>query len=372
MNNNLLEKAQRDYPIGTEYIGIRDGDIETVRHTPSWVHENIEGGLDYIYFEGKWAKIVTPVENGLPRQYIVVTTNAEETNKVSTHIKGYSTDYTKYEYVICHDGLLDPNKKDSNIWDRIPNGVEHFPTLTYQEWFNLAHPTNSVPEKWYMMLDNLSDEELELVREWRDGICITYRHHTLHKYHTLLNCHTDGSYYYGVGDARTLKGESWANGIKEITFEQFKKHILKQENKEVMTKQTLTVTAVDVLRIHNIACSTWKERIAKFLTRVDNNQNITFTQEEVEAMFEAATEAQLPVLENIFGTQVKEPLLKDMADGKPLFREDPNDGGATAMIEVRFGCGGLRNKAFWLHNAYNWELKSDNEGVLCLVPTPKK
>jgi len=297
MNNSLLEKAQRDYPIGTEYIGIRDGNIKTVNYTPRWVegqNGNIEGGFDYIYLEGEWAKIVMPVKN-------------------------------------------------------------------------------SLPEKWYMMLDNLSDEELEVCNEWRRSVCTTRRAHTIEQHHMLLNCHEDGSYYYGHTHLESLKDEKWAYGIKEITFNQFKKHILNQENKTVMTKQTLTAAVTDVLKIHSIACTSWKSIIASnYLSRVDNAQNITFTQHEVDKMFEAATEAQLPVLENVFGKQVKESTLKVIADGKPLFRENSNEGSA-AMIEVRIGeYSNLKNKAFWLNRAYNWELRNDSDGDLCLVPTPKQ
>ena len=69
-----------------------------------------------------------------------------------------------------------------------------------------------------------------------------------------------------------------------------------------MTQQILTVAITDVLKIHSIACTSWKSIIARdYLSRVDNAQNITFNQHEVDTMFKAATETQLPVLENIFG-----------------------------------------------------------------------
>jgi hypothetical protein len=100
------------------------------------------------------------------------------------------------------------------------------------------------------------------------------------------------------------------------------KVITHQQNNKVMPKQKLTVPVTDVLKIHSVACSTWKERIAKFLSRVDNNQEITFDQEEIDEMFKAATTKQKPLLENIFGKQVKELTLKDIANGGPLFIED--------------------------------------------------
>jgi hypothetical protein len=143
-----------------------------------------------------------------------------------------------------------------------------------------------------------------------------------------------------------------------------------QNNKTVMSKQILTVPISNVLEIHSIACSNWKETIARYLSRVDQNQYITFTQGEVDAMFKAATISQLPKLERIFGTQHKEPTLKDIANGKPLFKEDADALGKPGMIEVRVD-GEYANKAFWLSHVYNWKLIKDSNDELVLIPTPK-
>ena len=62
----LLEKAKREYPIGTEYIGLRDNEPYTARLSPSWVPKGcndyfgIQVGTDYVYRDGKWAEIVIP------------------------------------------------------------------------------------------------------------------------------------------------------------------------------------------------------------------------------------------------------------------------------------------------------------------------
>jgi len=316
MQKDLLEEAERRYPIGTKFKS-EFSDNGTIREVKPYSRHHTT-------CEWYW----------------------------DTHAKGIRSANGLYNAMpnACSNPLIYENGK----WAEIVTSAE-----------------DTIPEKWYMLLDDLSDEGLELCNEWRRGVCESRRSHAIGPHHILLNCHEDGSYYYGHAHISSLKDESWANGIKEITFEQFIKHILKQETKEVMTKQKLTVSIMDVLKIHSIACISWKERIAKYLSRVDNAQEITFDQEEVDAMFRSSTLLQLPVLENIFGKQVKEPTLKDMADGRPLFRENPNEG-TTAMIEPRLGYNDLADKAFWLHRAYNWELKSDNEGVLCLVPTPKQ
>lgn len=81
--------------------------------------------------------------------------------------------------------------------------------------------------------------------------------------------------------------------------------IMKLVNPDKMTTpQKLTVPVTDVLKIHSIACSTWKEKIAAYLTRVDSEQTITFTQDEVDTMFGAATREQRPTLVEIFGEKI--------------------------------------------------------------------
>jgi hypothetical protein len=65
--------------------------------------------------------------------------------------------------------------------------------------------------------------------------------------------------------------------------------------------QKLTVKATEVLKIHEIACPRWKATISSYLSRIDEDQNITFFPVEIKCMFKAATESQLPVLEEVFG-----------------------------------------------------------------------
>ena len=86
------------------------------------------------------------------------------------------------------------------------------------------------------------------------------------------------------------------------------------------TSQKLTVPVTDVLKIHSIACNAWKEKIAAYLTRVDSEQNITFTQEEVDQMFDAATQEQRLTLVDIFGEKITIDLDKIKTGSKVMIK----------------------------------------------------
>lgn len=80
-----------------------------------------------------------------------------------------------------------------------------------------------------------------------------------------------------------------------------------KQNKEDMNK-VYTRSIEDMMKIHNVACSAWKELILdRYIRRVDpRNGMIEVTEGEIDEMFNAATPAQVPVLEEVFGKQKKE------------------------------------------------------------------
>lgn len=109
-----------------------------------------------------------------------------------------------------------------------------------------------------------------------------------HKSYDSLSTKTYIGQYVKYGDVKVIT----TNQIIEL--QNFKEN-----------KMKLIVSVKEVLEIHKIACLTWKPKIADYLVRVDSNQNITFTQLEVDEMFKAATSEQKLVLTKIFGEPVK-------------------------------------------------------------------
>jgi hypothetical protein len=61
-------------------------------------------------------------------------------------------------------------------------------------------------------------------------------------------------------------------------------------------------------------------------------------------------------------------LSKGRVDELELFKKDGNK--IESMIAVRSGSEYV-NKAFYLNDEFDWEIKKDSESVLCLVPTRK-
>jgi len=138
------------------------------------------------------------------------------------------------------------------------------------------------------------------------------------EYINWLNCKYESNY---AGNARnTLYGvnsygkadyfnriEGFARDAVELTLEQWDK-IVNNQTKQPMNK---TVKGIDVLRIHAIVCTEWKNKIVNdYLHRITVSGEITFTQEEINEGFKAAKTASnssevITLLEEVFGKQVK-------------------------------------------------------------------
>lgn len=61
------------------------------------------------------------------------------------------------------------------------------------------------------------------------------------------------------------------------------------------------VSRAELREIHNIACPTWKEKIASIAINCPFDEEITLSEKQIAEMFDAATQNQLPILEKIFG-----------------------------------------------------------------------
>jgi hypothetical protein len=171
-----------------------------------------------------------------------------------------------------------------DLYHNNPDGFLNTVTvMTLDEFFDITDGF-VFPEKWCIKTTN---ENIDILGNWRDD-------GPLHHGHIGWYLHTPMNNKNGYNQERK------ENDYTEITFEQFKKYVLKQN-----TMKNTTVKKAELEQIHNVACSTWKSKITELTLRNPFGELVELTQTEVDEMFAAATESQLPVLYKIFGEREK-------------------------------------------------------------------
>jgi hypothetical protein len=138
--------------------------------------------------------------------------------------------------------------------------------------------------------------------------------------------------------------------------------IIKEE--KVMEKQKLTRAGLK--EIHSVACSNWKGKLEGMGIRNPLEDYIELTQEEVDEMFIACSSDQLPIVSKY----LKEDdgsvdVTKFEVSGKGFCDDN------FYIIRDR-EWGEYKKQSFLLSEKYNWEIKTDALGQLCLIPTKKK
>lgn len=214
---------------------------------------------------------------------------------------------------------------------------------------------------WINKVKSATDHEW--IKNYPSGVPIGY---------TVLSKHPiDDSCYYSDGIKPLIERYS---GYTPISLEQFIQ-ITKQENnmktldpnKEIKIGRDLlnqyydaatkeqrgyindnfkvdgTTTVQGIIGLHDIACSMWKPKIKQ-------NHPECFVEESKEFDFSKMC------YEELFSYDVIEAL-----DIKCKLNQ---------FMEVRIG-GEYDNKAFWLDDEFNWELKKDSTDEWVLIPTRK-
>ena len=135
--------------------------------------------------------------------------------------------------------------------------------------------------------------------------------------------------------------------------------------KEEKNMETQKLSRQGLKEIHSVACSSWKETLEQFGRRNPLEDYIELTQEEINIMFDACTKEQLPI--------VSKYLKKD--EGSVNFNDISGDEynlNGRQLIGKRV-IGQYQNKSFYLDShKFDWEIRKDDYGELCLIPTKKK
>jgi hypothetical protein len=174
---------------------------------------------------------------------------------------------------------------------------------------------------------------------------------------------------YGLEE---FEGETYVladiNDYKGSNYFMFKlsyiEHLWKEQSQKQDVKK-FTITAEQAQSIINIACSAWKKQLAeKWANNIVLGDEIEVSEEFYKEMRAACTAPQNELFDKIFGKD-------DDSVDLSMLNKPGIDSTTHGMIQVRGGSE-HRNKAFFLSEGFNWEIKRDSEGLLCLIPTKKK
>jgi hypothetical protein len=144
--------------------------------------------------------------------------------------------------------------------------------------------------------------------------------------------------------------------LTKITLEQLDTLLTSQNKNQDPMK---TIKKSELKRIYDVACPTWQTRIESYAYRNPFGDTVSFSADEVEEMFRAATSEQKPVLESVFGKQESKLDFRcrkftDHVDGIQIF-------GTSGMRAAESFIGlpriDLDMNAFFLNPEYQWELK---------------
>lgn len=170
---------------------------------------------------------------------------------------------------------------------------------------------------------------------------------------------------YVLAETNDYQGSNyWMFKLSDI--ERLWKEQNQNQNPKQDMKKSFTITAELAQSIINIACGTWKKQLAeKWANNIVLGNEIEISEEFYKEMRAACTAPQNELFDKIFGKEDDGSVDLSGVDDSLLYKT------SNRTIEVR-SSGEYMNKAFFLSEGFNWEIKRDSEGALCLIPTKKK
>ena len=289
-----------------------------------------------------------PIMTKVDRTLDIKCSNQEEFDAVVRWLKDnneevfYNCNYADgaYSNIYC---------MESNRWSSC-SAVSNFKTPQELGIINNSQLNNmqkEFPEKWAI---KLSQEVKDWIVSEFKSTSYTYENENI--YFHFPN--------YGGGKPSFKTGHHTSSIVKEhyteITLQQFKDNIL---NKPTMKN---SLTRSNLIELHKqFNCSTFRVVIEEILnTNILASDNTTFyiSDNAIERLKKDGTLAQKDAV-----IKLGIILEKDKSIDVTKFIEN-------TLLKVRNG-NEFKNKAFFISPDYNWEIKKDSVGELCLIPTKK-
>lgn len=181
-----------------------------------------------------------------------------------------------------------------------------------------------------------------------------------------------------VGEIEYLNNTTDTVGVSHGTenwnwFKDCLELITEEDMNTEKNSQSQTITREQLKAIFDVACTTWKNKITKFAERIGVFENtVTFSNDEVTAMFEASSASQKEVL---ISSGLVLPVKDNSVDLSSFIGQEL--GNSTIDVPIWIGNHvaeeqGLQHKCFGLHDDYIWELGlSDSGNNQILIPKRK-
>lgn len=236
-----------------------------------------------------------------------------------------------------------------------------------------------LPEKW--TVEVYSDEEFHTVREYLEEFDNS---RFKEEVHSRFYPFKDGDYVkYYIGFAqnnRLFYNHHIINGGGDkITFEQFKKYVLKEEDmieEEKESRFPFKLHHENAQSIIDIACSTWKDKLAKkWATDIVLNKWIDVSYIFYKEMRKACTKEQHEVFDEIFGKDTLKCVFKQgeyiVYDNRTYHVETTDDGNGRVQLRSISFEGGRTIRFVSIEdinkNAHLWDIydTKDGEPVWC-------
>lgn len=209
--------------------------------------------------------------------------------------------FNKYPYLVNNWG--GDTSVLTNVEDQHKNSYNR---TVYEEWdknifleaCDIKIDDFVLPEKWCIVT---TDENIVVVKKWLQDVKdydIYNNDWSIGNIYCIEGKHVDGWMYF----AKEKK-----TGYTEITYEQFCKYILKQEIKETTMDNRFffSLQPFDAQKIIDIACSTWKTKLAsQWANSIVLNLNIEITESFYKKMRKACTAEQNILFDSIFGKDI--------------------------------------------------------------------
>lgn len=176
---------------------------------------------------------------------------------------------------------------------------------------------------------------------------------------------TDDGDYYAIDEDGNLQYEfNHDDYVVVSNFEFIEHYRYMLAPIEEANESKISVTRAEFKRIHDVACSEWKERLYEFIKDQAFSEKLEFTHKQIKLMIDASTSSQIDIVKDVFHEYVDRELdFRKMEFKGELFAEE----GYMAMVQINIA----DYKSFYLNPSYEWTLETHKDGNQVLRPTKK-